>query len=95
MTVISYLEFYICLCNDDRLKPIQITSAPTSWTFIHSFQIFLKRLFKSTTTQKRSQLKHWYCVGVNTLKRNKQVWVKDLPKVPMWRLKQDSNLRPS
>jgi len=63
--------------------------------FIDSFWIFLKRLFKSTTTQRRSRLQHWYCVGVNTSKRNKQLWVNDLPNVPTWRQDWNSNPRPS
>ena len=37
----------------------------------------------------------WYCVGDNMLKRYRQLWVKDLPKVPAWRLERDSNLGPS
>jgi len=52
--------------------------------------IFLYRLFKPTTTQRRSRLQHWYCVGVNTSKRYR-------PKVPTytWRLEWNSKLRPS
>src|SRR6218665_3694240 len=34
-------------------------------------------------------------LGVNTPKRYRQLRVKDLPKVPTWRLEWDSNLRPS
>jgi len=34
-------------------------------------------------------------VAVNTPKRYRQLWVKDLPKVPTWRLEWDSNQRPS
>ena len=65
--------------------------------FIHSFRIFLRCLFKSTTTtttQRHFRLRHWYCVGVNTPKRHRQLWVKDLPKVPTWRLERDLNPRP-
>jgi len=29
-----------------------------------------------------------------TPKRHRQLWAKDLPKVPMWRLERDSNPRP-
>src|SRR6218665_2839332 len=47
--------------------------------FIYSFMPFLYLLFKSATTQKR----------------HRQLQVKDLPKVPTWRLGQDSNPRPS
>ena len=47
------------------------------------------------TTQRRSRLQHWCCVEVHTPKRYRQLWVKDLPKVPTWRLEWDSNLRPS
>src|SRR6218665_578408 len=37
---------------------------------IHSFQPFLKRPFKSSTTQRRSRLQHGYCIGVS--RRNAQ-----------------------
>ena len=36
-----------------------------------------------------------FCVEVNTPKCCRQLWVKDLPKVSMWQLEWDSNLRPS
>ena len=52
--------------------------------FIHSFQIFLQLLLMSTTTQRYSQLQHWYCVKVNMLRCYRQLRVKDLPKVPTW-----------
>jgi len=45
---------------------------------IHSFHIFIKRFFKSTTTQRSSRLQHWYCVGVNTPKYYRLLWVKDV-----------------
>ena len=63
----------------------------------HSFWMFPYSAFSNplSTTQRHSQLQLWYCVGVYTLKRNRQLWVKDLPKIPTWRLKWDSNLRPS
>ena len=63
-------------------------------SFIHSFRICLKRLLKSTNTQRHSRLLHWYYVGVNTPKHYRQLWVKDLPTVSTWRLEWDSNLRP-
>src|SRR6218665_3057477 len=34
-------------------------------SFIHSFWLFLKRLSKSTTTQRHSRLQHLYCIGVS------------------------------
>ena len=34
-----------------------------------------------------------YCVGVYMPKHNRQLWVKDLHKVTMWQLEQDSNLQ--
>ena len=44
------------------------------------------------------QTQHGYSVRVScrsfTPKRHRQLWVKDLPKVPTWRLERDSNLRP-
>ena len=46
------------------------------------------------STQRCSRLQHCYFVGVNMPKRCRQLWVKDLPKVPTWRLEQDSNPRP-
>ena len=62
----------------------------------------LSRYFYSTSSspllQKlptRSRLQHWYCVGVNMTKRYTQLWVKDLLKVPTWRLERDLNLWPS
>jgi len=64
-------------------------------TRIYWFRIFLKRLYKSTTTQRCSRLQHWRCVGVNMPKRYWQLWVKDLPKVPTGQLYWDSSLRPS
>ena len=36
-----------------------------------------------------------HCVRVYTPKCNRKLQVKDLPKVPTWRLEQDSNPRPS
>ena len=42
----------------------------------------------------RPRLQQRYCVRVNTTKCFRQLWVKDLPKVPTWRLEWDSNLRP-
>jgi len=36
-----------------------LTNFHMSW--FYSFRIFLKRLFKSTTTQGRSWLQRWYC----------------------------------
>src|SRR6218665_3282829 len=35
------------------------------FSFIHSFWPFLQRPFKSSTTQRRSQLHHGYCIGVS------------------------------
>ena len=58
---------------------------------IYPFLAFLS----AWTFQKRSRLHHWYCVGVNTPKRDRQLRVKDLPKVLTWRLELDSNLRSS
>jgi len=39
-------------------------------------------------------LQHRYCVRVNTPKRYRQLWVKELPRVPTWQLEWASNLRP-
>ena len=49
--------------------------------FIHSIA-----LLSAWAIQKHSRLQHWYCIGVNTLKRYRQLRVKDLPKVPMWQV---------
>jgi len=83
--------------------------------FIHSFRLFLQRLFKReyirfieitcclqiatrlTKIENVEQVRYYwealpttaliaYCVGVNTPKGYRQPWVKDLPKVPSWRL---------
>jgi len=59
----------------------------------HSFRIFVKCLFKSTTTQMCSQLQHCYSVGVNMPMHYRQLRVKDLLKVPVQRIECDSNLR--
>src|SRR6218665_3957199 len=37
---------------------------------------------------------HGYCVGVSTPKCHRQLRIKDLPKVPTWRLERDSNPQP-
>jgi len=63
-----------------------------STMFIHSGYFY--STFKSTTTQRCSWLQHLYFVGVNAKKHYRQLWVKDLPKVPTQRLEWDSNLRP-
>ena len=60
-------------------------------SFIHSGYFYRT----SFTTWRCSRLQLCHCVGVNTPKCYRQLWVKDLPKVPMWRLEWDSNLRPS
>ena len=51
--------------------------------------------FQFTITQGLPRLQHLYCVAVNTLKRNRQLRAKDLPKVHTRRLEWESNLRPS
>ena len=56
------------------------------------FSIYIA-LLKAWAFQKRSRLHHWYCIGANTLKDYRQLRVKDLPKVPTWRLNWNSNLR--
>jgi len=67
-------------------------------TFIHSFipdipiAPFLVNYYSD---QRHSWLQHWYCVGVNMPKHYWRLWVKDLPKVPTWRLEWDSNLQPT
>src|SRR6218665_3029394 len=47
-------------------------------SFIHSFGIFLLRLFKSTTAQRRSHCSIDTCVGVNKPPCYRQLRVKDL-----------------
>jgi len=63
------------------------------YSFIHSFRLFLLSLFKFTTTQRRSRLQLTLCRSFIP-KCPKQLWVKDFPKVPMWRMWALS-LRPS
>ena len=55
-------------------------------SFIHSEYLY------SATTQRRSQVQHRYCVGVNMPKLYRQQWVKDSPKVPTWWLEWDSKV---
>jgi len=52
--------------------------------FIHSFKVFLKRLFKLTTTQRhyRHSTDSQILCQSFTPKHHRQLWVKDLPKVP-------------
>ena len=54
--------------------------------FIHFYS-----LLSALAIQRRSWLQHWYCVEVNTLKRYRQLSVKDLP---TWQLEWDLYLRP-
>ena len=53
--------------------------------FIHSFYFF-----KTSTTQKRSR-HSTDTVPEFHAKRQRQLWVKDLSKVPTWRLERESN----
>ena len=64
-------------------------------TSIHSFRLFIQPIFKSTTTQRRSQHNEdrptcWSF----TRKRYRQLRVRDLPKVHMRRQERNSNPRP-
>ena len=63
-----------------------------TWSFIHSFiqansiaPLQVHYYSEALPTQ------HGYCAGVS---RHRQLQVKDLPKVPTWRLERDSNPRP-
>ena len=62
---------------------------------VYSFRLFLERLFQSTTTQRRSRLQQLTLCQSFTQKGHRQLRVKDLPRVPMWRLEWDSNWRSS
>src|SRR6218665_2523741 len=44
-----------------------LITADVIHSFIHSFMPFLKRPFKSSTTQRHSRLQHGYCIGVSRL----------------------------
>ena len=68
---------------------VRLQSIKFIHSLIHSFRLFLQRLFKSTSTQRRSRHS---TETVSTFHR--QLQVKDLPKVPTWQLKRDSNPRP-
>src|SRR6218665_351264 len=59
-------------------------------SFIHSFRLFLKRLFKSTTTQRRSG--HSADTVSEFHVEAPQATVSEglLPKVPTWRLERES-----
>ena len=75
-----------CFLNSD-------VAGLTLWlrdSFIHSGYFY-----SASSSPLLLRLQHWYCVRVNTPKCYRQLWVKDLPKVPMWRLEWDLNLRPS
>src|SRR6218665_2038937 len=76
-----------CLCANSLYFEQKV------WLF-HSFMLFLYRLFKSTTAQRRSRRSTDPMLRGNfTPKRHRQLRVKDLPMVPTWRLEQDSNPR--
>src|SRR6218665_2282167 len=64
-------------------------------SLIYSLILFIERLFKSTTrpNQRRSRQSTDLHRSF-TPKRHKKLRVKDLPKVPAWRLERDSNPRP-
>ena len=64
-------------------------------SIIHSFipAISIAPL-KPTTTQRRSRLQHGYWSEFHA-EAHRQLQVKDLPKVPTWRLVRESNPRPS
>src|SRR6218665_843045 len=51
---------YICVCGI-CMRDCMVHM----YMFIHSFRPFLKRHFKSYTTQRRSRLQHGYCIGVS------------------------------
>ena len=98
--VLCFFQVSVSLWRDDnffffvawtRLALLQVLFQITR-SFIPDISV---APLQSTTTQKRSKLQHWYCVGVNMAKRYWQLWVKDLPKVRTWRLERDSNLWPS
>src|SRR6218665_1279764 len=64
-------------------------------SFIHSFMPFLYRLLKSRPTIFRSAPdKARILCRSSTPKHHRQLRVKDLTKVPAWRLERDSNPRP-
>jgi len=64
---------WYCDCQDGCHSQRRSKAVRSQRVRIGSLQSF----FKSTTTQRRSRLQHWYCVGVNMPKRYRQV--KDLP----------------
>ena len=59
-----------------------------SHSFIPDISIAPLQVHK-LTTQRCFRLQHWYCFGVNTPKCYTKLWVKDLPKAPIWRLEWD------
>ena len=67
-------------------------------SFIHSFHSFIQAISIAPlqvhyySEVLRTQHRCW--VRVNTPKRKRQLRVKDLPKVPTWRLERDSNSWP-
>ena len=65
--------------------PLQTTEG----RIIHSF--IPDNSIASLQVQRRSRLPHWYCVGVTTPKRYRQLWVKDLSKVPTRQLEWGSD----
>src|SRR6218665_637458 len=65
-----------------------------TYSFIHSFiQAISIALLQVHYYSEALATQHGYCRSV-TLKLHRQLRVKDLPKVPTWRLERDSNPRP-
>src|SRR6218665_3629767 len=80
------LSTFLRNCNPCSYKKVV-------WLFIHSFGLFLRRLFKFTIVLREAPDTRILCRSFMP-KRHRQQQVKDLPKVPMWLQERDSNPRP-
>ena len=59
-------------------------ATPYLRSFIHSGYFYSTS--SSSLLLRGAQPQHCYCAGVNSPKCYRQLWGKDLPKVPMWRV---------
>jgi len=84
-------EFFIFF-EDITYKSARLLIHCYSWWFIHSDH-FYSVSSSQLLLRSASDIARLLCRSF-TWKRHRQLWVKDLPKVPTWRLERESNTRP-
>ena len=76
--------------TDQQSRTTVMITIPGIHSFIHSFRPFLLRLFKPLLLGGAPDTARILCRNF-TPKHHRQLWVKDLPKVPTWQLERESN----